>query len=96
MDYEILEKALFKTIEGVYVGEYSPEQGCYNVCSLSEMLNTNRNHMKKNTFTGYIPICIGSEDDVYEELDKFKAKYGRPNPTENTRPIDYIEKNYSL
>lgn len=63
----------------IYVGEYSPEQGCYNICSVSEMLENNNNHMEKKEYSGYIPLCFGnSMKEVSEKIDILKEKYGRP------------------
>ena len=75
---EMLESALLKTIEDIYVGEYSPDQKCYNICTLTEMLNINRQMMEDNSFSGYIPICIGTIEKVNDELNKIEAKCGRP------------------
>lgn len=86
----------FKTIEGLYVGQYSPTQGFYDVSTLTEVLSYNRNMMEHNSFAGYIPICIGTEDEVYQELEKIRKAYGRPNPTGETRWSDYMEKKYGI
>lgn len=68
-----------ETIGKIYVGEYSPEQGFYNVCSIEEMLVTNNDHMKNGSFSGYIPLCLGTSlEEVEEELDKLHKAYGRP------------------
>ena len=47
-------------MNNIFVGEYSPEQGCYNICSVEEMLMANNNHMEERGFTGYIPLCFGT------------------------------------
>lgn len=66
-------------MNNIFVGEYSPEQGCYNICSVEEMLMANNNHMEERGFTGYIPLCFGTSlEEVGEKLDKLKEKYGRP------------------
>ena len=75
---EMLSNALLKTIEDIYVGEYSPDQKCYNICTLTEMLKINREMMASGSFSGYMPICIGSIDKVKEELTKIEEIYGRP------------------
>lgn len=75
---EMLENALLKTIEDIYVGEYSPDQKCYNICTLTEMLKINREMMKDGSFSGYMPICIGTREKVNEELNKIEEIYGRP------------------
>lgn len=69
-------------IDEIYVGEYSPEQGCYNICTIKEMLANNLFIMENQTFNGYIPLCLGaSYKDVKIELDEIKEKYGRPRTT---------------
>ena len=77
---ESLAKAVSKSIEETYVGEYSPQQECFNICTLKEMLNNNRQMFINNSFSGYIPLCMGSEAAVHNELDKLREKYGRPRP----------------
>ena len=75
---EMLANALEKTIDNIYVGEYSPEQKCYNISTLKEMLETNREIFKSNSFNGYIPLCMGSMEEVRKYLDKLEEQYGRP------------------
>ena len=66
-------------INKFYVGEYSPEQGSYNICTVEEMLKYNRDHMANGTFNGYIPLWISSSrEEVAETLDAIKDIYGRP------------------
>lgn len=63
----------------LYVGEYSPEQGSYNICTVEEMLTYNHNHMKNKTFNGYIPLYFGgSQEEVARALDTIEEIYGRP------------------
>lgn len=63
----------------IYVGEYSPEQGCYNICSVAEMLSINNEMMETRSFSGYIPLCFGnSMKEVASKIDVLKEKYGRP------------------
>lgn len=65
-------------IETLYVGEYSTQQKCYNICTLKEMLETNRNIFKQNNFNGYIPLSIGTREDVEKDLRELEEEYGRP------------------
>lgn len=69
-------------INEMYVGEYSPEQGCYNICTVKEMLEVNNLLMEHQEFNGYIPLCLGaSYEDVKIKLDEIEGKYGRPRTT---------------
>ena len=66
-------------INKIYVGEYSPEQGCYNICTVEEMLKYNHDHMANKTFNGYIPLCFSySKEEVSKALDALMEMYGRP------------------
>ena len=75
---EILARALDRTINELFVGEYSPDQECYNICSVNEMLKINREMMFSGSFSGYIPLVIGSKEEVRKTLDEIKEKCGRP------------------
>ena len=71
-----------ETIGKIYVGEYSPEQGCYNVCTIEEMLEINLHIMKNQEFSGYIPLCFGeSFEEVNKKLNEIEKQYGRPKTT---------------
>lgn len=71
-----------ETIGKIYVGEYSPEQGCYNVCTIEEMFEINLHIMKNQEFSGYIPLCFGeSFEEVNKKLNEIEKQYGRPRTT---------------
>ena len=77
-------------IDKIYVGEYSPEQGSYNICTVEEMLKYNCDHMANKTFNGYIPLCISSSrEEVVRTLDTMKEVYGRPGTWQEEQVKSY-------
>lgn len=59
----------------LWVCEYSPEQGCFNIDTLDSVLLKNRRALKEDKHPGYIPLWVGlSNADAHDFVKRWERE----------------------